>query len=392
MAKFNVNWNRVINIIEVCAKVLRTIILVIAAIVLTCILWGLAFPIMWIVMFNPVMFYLWSLVWPRRAASAFYDVDNEDENNPLDAWATLMIAIFMWLCRKSLRWEINLLPWYAKKHFINEEPTDYNVTEVVRYFRTLPENEKTGFMTNFIPASNDKDEAKIAKDDLYEDLWSMRDMWINKALLAAKNLMRKAFTKDEMQYICDTNDVNTLDKYLKWATLSEEHLQKMMKSTNVEILARVEEHIKRNGVSPDFIAWAYENNANVELLSKNLDIYSQIIMVRRHQRTADDQIVKSWRKYCAGTPEIYSEAQMEFSSVQTKIFYETSHNEMSEEAVFHFFSETIKEKSDVAKVIIENEGEKALKSERIKLLVKSNFVLNSQVLFQQGLLTKCELS
>jgi hypothetical protein len=391
MKKFSINWNNVMNFLGVFGDLMKGIAILIACLVLTIFLWFIAFPIFAVLIFNPVMFYLWSLIVPRGIAGMFYENDYS-ENNPLDEWANLMVAIFGWLCRKSLRWEINLLPWYAKKHFIKTRPTDFGVKDVVRYSRTLPEEEKTGFMTEFIPENEDNDILTAKKEALYDDLWSMRDMWINKALLAAKNTMHKPFTKEEMQYLRDTGDLNTLDAYLKWATLSEEHLKILIVSKDIEILERVAKHIKCNGVSPDFIAWATANNANCELLTKNIDIFSQIVLVRKHQRTADDQIIESWKRFCAGTADIYSEAQVEFNSIQTKVFYETGHPEMSEEAVFHFFSQAIKEKSDVAKIIIEKEGEKALKSKRIKLLVMSNFALHSQILSLQGLLTKSELS
>jgi len=233
MKKLSINWTGVCNFLEKVGDILREAIIIVGAVIMTIVLWCVAFPIFTVLIFNPVMFYMWSLIVPRVISGMFYDKDDEERpNNDLDAWCILMVAAYAWLCRKMLRWEIKFLPWYSKKEYISARPTDFNCNENVRYFRTLPENEKTGFMTNFIPES-DRDVFKTLKDELYAQMWSMRDAYICNSLLAAKNLMRKAFSKEEMQYIRDVENINTLKKYLEWATLSEAHLKALICSKKI---------------------------------------------------------------------------------------------------------------------------------------------------------------
>ena len=170
---------------------------------------------------------------------------------------------------------------------------------------------------------------------------------------------------------------------MKRATLSEEMLKEMLPCSRNDgaIQSRVNAHIIKHGVSAEFVAWATtQGEAFAELGDSDLTIYSQIVMTKQHLCTTDEKVAASWKKFCEATPTIYPEAQKEFCLRQLVIFYETGH-ELSEDAIFHFFFlAATKEQNDMAKAIFRHEGQKALKSERIKTLVKTNYWLNCHAL------------
>jgi hypothetical protein len=265
--------------------------------------------------------------------------------------------------------------------FINEEPTAFSKKDVVRYIRSLEsDGEKTAFFHKLLIMDKDYEERNAKKTALLSEIWAMNDMWLNKPYLEAKEERNEKLTVEEVKYICDSANYTLLDKYMKRATLSEDMLKVMLSYHDERILARVKAHIIKNGVSAEFVKWATSQGEVVaKLVDDCLIVYSQLVMTKELQCTTDEKVAESWKQYLEATPNICREAQLEFCLRQLVIFYELG-RELCEEAVFHFFSLATKEKNEMAKAIFRHEGAKALKSERIKTLVKSNYWLNCHAL------------
>lgn len=381
VSNFNNMWeNKFGPALVRCANVLGWLLQFIACAVLTIAIFGVALPIMWVLMLNPLMFTLWAHIFPKGTADMLYErpMDGHCPNNMVDAWGTICVGIICWGHRRLHGWMPRYFAWNAKRHFIAEEPTAFSKSDVVRYIRSLEsDGEKTAFFHNLLITKEGYDEMNAKKVDLLSSIWSMNDMWLNKPYLEAKEERSEKYTVEEVKYICDSANYTLLDKYMKRATLSEDMLKVMLSYHDERILARVNAHIIRHGVSAEFTAWAYQQNdkAIAQLVDQNLEIYSQIQFTNQLRNSAGQ-----WTAYCRETKHFFTEAEKLFDAFQAKSFYANGHRELSEETVFHFFTLATKEKNDVADVIFKNEGRRALKSERIKTLVKTNYWLNCHAL------------
>ncbi len=355
----------------------------IACVVLTIAIFGVALPIMWVLMLNPVMFTIWAHIFPKGTADMLYErpMDEKQPNNMVDAWATICVGIICWAHRRLHGWMPKHFAWYAKRHFIMEEPTAFSKDDVVRYIRSLEsDGEKTAFFHKLLIMDKDYEERNAKKTALLSEIWAMNDMWLNKPYLEAKEERNEKYTIEEITYICTNANYKLLDAYMSRATLSEEMLKVMLSYHDERILARVYNHIIKHGVSAEFVAWAnMQREGASKLVDDALTVYSQLIVTREHYCSSSEEVAPSWKKYLEATPEICPEAQLEFCSRQLLVFYELG-RELSEKAIFHFFSLATKEKNEMAKIIFRHEGQKALKSDRIKTLVKTNYWLNCHAL------------
>lgn len=367
------------------SDVLSSLLQILACAVLTVAVFGVALPIMWVLMLNPLMFTLWAHIFPKGTADMLYErpMDEKQPNNMVDAWATICVGIICWGHRRLHGWMPRYFAWNAKRHFIAEEPTAFSTEDVVRYLRTLTDGEKVAFFQILLTKDNGYEERNAKKSALLSSIWATKDMWLRNPYLEAKEERNEKLTVEEIKYICESANYTLLDAYMKRATLSEEMLKEMLPCSRNDgaIQSRVNAHIIKHGVSAEFVAWATtQGEAFAELVDSDLTIYSQIVMTKQHLCTTDEKVAASWKKFCEATPTIYPEAQKEFCLRQLVIFYETGH-ELSEDAIFHFFFlAATKEQNDMAKAIFRHEGQKALKSERIKTLVKTNYWLNCHAL------------
>lgn len=384
MAKINVNWNRVMSVVEKVTNFLFNTIQLIACIILTVAIFAIALPIMYLAMLNPVMFALWAHICPKATADLLYERptrENKNPNNLVDAWGTVCVGIICWAHRRLHGWMPRYFAWYAKKHFINAEPTAFCTDDVVRYIRSLQsDGEKTAFFQKLLTMDGYTDQMNEQKQAILNTIWGMKDMWLRLPLLEAKEERSEKFSTEEIKYICEMEKYDLLDAYMRRSTLSEDMLKVMVCCDNGQIHKRVYAHIIKHGVSAEFVAWAHmQGEGATQLVDESLTVYSQIVMTRQLQCTTNEEVVASWKKYLEKTSDIRSEAQKEFCVRQLVEYYKLG-RELCEEAVFHFFSLATKDKNEVASVIFKHEGTKALKSERIKMLVKTNYWLNCRAL------------
>lgn len=360
--------------------VLSTILQIIACAVLTLAIACVALPIMYIAMLNPLMFALWSHIFPKGMADMFYErpMDEKQPNNMVDAWATICVGFICWGHRRLHGWMPKHFAWYAKKRFIMEEPTAFSTEDVVRYLRTLTDGEKVAFFQILLTKDNGYEERNAKKSALLSSIWAMRDMFLRNPYLEAKEERSEKYTVEEIEHLCNNANYKLLDAYMDHSTLSEEMLKVLASCNDGELHKRVYTHIVKHGVSAEFVKWATLQGV-AELVDSCLTVYSQLIVTREHYCSPTQEVAPTWKKFLEATPEICPEAQLEFCSRQLLVFYELG-RELCEDAVFHFFSLATKEKNEMAKIIFHHEGAKALKSERIKTLVKTNYWLNCHAL------------
>ena len=355
----------------------------IACAVLTVAIFGVALPLMYIFWLNPLAFALWSHIFPKGTADMLYErpMDGHYPNNMVDQWGTICVGIICWGHRRLHGWMPRYFAWYAKKVFICEEPTAFSVNDVVRYLNTLTDDEKVSFFDKLLTMDNGYEWRNDKKQVLQKELWAMNDMWLRIPFLKAKVEKRaEKLSVEEIQFICDNANYKLLDSYMDCSTLSENMLKIMVNCHDKSIQKRVYTHIIKHGVSGEFVAWAnMQGEGASKLVDDGVTVYSQLVMVRQQKSTAFEKVCDAWEQYCKAMPNICAEAQFEFNKKQAEIFYETGH-EMDETAVFHFFTLATKEKNEMAEVIFRFEGAKALKSDRIKTLVKTNYWLNCHAL------------
>jgi len=363
------------------SNVLGWLLQFIACVILTVAIFFVALPIMYVLMLNPLMFTLWAHIFPKGTADMLYErpMDEKQPNNMVDAWGTICVGIICWAHRRLHGWMPKHFAWYSKKVFICEEPTAFSVEDVVRYLRTLTDGEKVAFFHKLLIMDKGYEERNAKKSALLSSIWAMRDMFLRNPYLEAKEERNEKFTVEEIEHLCNNANYKLLDAYMNRSTLSEDMLKIMVGCDDERILARVKTHIIKNGASAGFVAWATSQGKVAKLVDDSLTIYSQLVMTKELQCTTDEKVAESWKKFLEATPNICREAQLEFCSRQLLVFYELG-RELSEEAVFHFFSLATKEKNEMAKIIFRHEGQKALKSERIKTLVKTNYWLNCHAL------------
>jgi hypothetical protein len=354
----------------------------IACVVLTIAIFGVALPLMYIFWLNPLAFALWAHIFPKLEAQLFFErpMDGHYPNNMVDQWGTICVGIICWGHRRLHGWMPRYFAWYAKRHFIAEEPTSFSKDDVVRYLRTLTDGEKTAFFHKLLIMDKGYEERNAKKSALLSSIWAMRDMFLRNPYLEAKEERNEKFTVEEIEHLCNNANYKLLDAYMDHSTLSEEMLKIMVNCHDKSIQKRVYTHIIKHGVSGEFVAWAnMQGEGASKLVDDGVTVYSQLVMVRQQKSTAFEKVCDAWEQYCKAMPSICAEAQFEFNKKQAEIFYETGH-EMDETAVFHFFTLATKEKNEMAEVIFHFEGAKALKSDRIKTLVKSNYWLNCHAL------------
>jgi hypothetical protein len=317
---------------------------------------------------NPVMFTIWSHLFPKGMAEHLYELPDDRDQNIVQIWYSICFNFFLFLGRVFCCWTPRYFAWYAKKVFIAEHPVAFNSEDVFRYLNTLNDSEKVVFCHRIL--DTDKD------GSLRKAIWENNNLFFKGAYMKAKEECRMTYSIEELQFICDSANYGLLDSYMNRATLSEDMLKIMIASHDERILARVKAHIIKNGVSAEFVKWATsQGDAIAKLVDDCLTVYSQIQFTNQLRQSAG-----RWTAYCRETKHFFTEAEKLFDAFQAMSFYANGHKEMSEEAIFHFFTLATKEKNDVADVIFKNEGIRALKSERIKTLVKTNYWLNCHAL------------
>lgn len=364
MAKFNFSrvWNNVKYyapkmfwaVIEFCWNyIIRYAAIAVGCVFMACIV----LPVCLILVFNPVSFLLWALLIPASAAS--WIVSN-DEDTVIDNVAGFCIAL--------VKWEMYILPWYAKKHFVAKFPDNFKSSTVMKYFRGLKnEKEQMEFLLNVFPV---KGSMSVEYTQLMKKIWDMAEKNERKLILSAKSYRNKAFSLEEVKYACENNMHELVQENFEFCTPSSEVLKSLIgiyaETDDINCEDWLKVLIKREGLSSELISFAngLKNEKLNQLVEENLLVFGQKSLAQRYN---NNNMLAEWEKFCATTAHICTEAQKFMSRGMMAEFHRRGHH-LSEEAIFYFLSK----KDERAKDILIYESDYGLVSQRIKNLVFSS--------------------
>lgn len=372
MKKINFSgvWNWVLDAIYVVKNFLGMVFcsiiycgaFVLGTVFLAILSYGILFPILTALCFNPIMFPLWTAIVPYTMVKMLYAHDNSETRWALNGW-----AIF-W--RFFIGWEVYLLPWSMKKHFVNSEPEKFGYKSLIRFYRESDNGVETlekmpyNFCDRLWKEGNDDDKKNI--------------------ILARLNSQWRIDTM-HLVFMFDHKMKEELLSYAEKNTLPANFISKLLEENlshcTIDSLSfmLLERQIIKHGLVPELIKIAYRHgNAGVaEHVGRWLSIYGQC-------RQAKNRTTDEWQMFCINTKEICTEAQVLMNVWQAEMFYRTSHK-MSEEAIFYFFSRVPQDatcgfEQYVANSIIANEENCGICSERIRTLVNASFPLKNAVM------------
>lgn len=359
-------WNRVWNNVKYYApkmfwaviEFIRLYIIRYAALAVAC-LFGVCviLPIFLIFICNPVAYLIWALIIPASAASW---VVQGDDDGFLDTIMNFLIS--------TVRWEMYLLPWYAKKHFIAKFPNNFKSSTVMKYFRGLKtEKEQMEFLPNVFPV---KGSMSVEYTQLMKKIWDMAEKNERKLILSAKSYRNKAFSLEEVKYACENNMHELVQENFELCTPSSEVLKSLIgiyaETDDINCEDWLKVLIKRVGLSSELISFAngLKNEKLDKLVEESLLVFGQKSLAQRYN---NNNMLAEWEKFCATTELICTEAQKFMSRGMMAEFHRLGHH-LSEEAIFYFLSK----KDERAKDILIYESDHGLVSQRIKNLVFSS--------------------
>jgi proteasome lid subunit RPN8/RPN11 len=269
-----------------------------------------------------------------------------------------------------LFWEVKLMPWYVKKHFVNEMPSDFSAEEMLRLFQEKLPEEKKGFFGDIVEIDNPA---------LVKFFWDNCDTDDRKTLLSAKIDTLLSYnkrssvnlTKDDINFMLDNNMSELMDKYLKYRTPSAEIFKAMMDKVDDSIICDrlVANLIEREGLSSDLISWVYSVGSEKlkNIVEHALLVHGQKDVTKKYCGFYKGTDAGNWKAFCEETTDICAEAQMEMNhEPMVSLFYETGHH-MDERAIFYWLSQ-----EKFVNHIFSNEPEFGLISSRIKALVNGS--------------------
>lgn len=323
--------------------------------IIVILVWGIAMPVMTVAVFNPVIFPLWAMIWPKKMAAMLFAYDSTD-----GGWLTNGLnAFWQWL----LLWEVRLMPWRARWWFIHETPKRFSKEDRLTYYRLA------------------KDRVSALKHlrhrgcDICEDVWQSNDYADQYAVIKAS----KSYNEEHIAFMLQNKDLHVmLSEYAQQNTLSADVLRMLIRSMSegdfdeglrMKIL---KQQIIKNGLPADMIEEIIgRKDEMARMVSSWLEIYSQCKVTQNANKAA-------WLQFCKTTSKICAEAQKLMTQEEIEVFYASGHK-MAEDAIFSFLSRATKNMRDYAGIvhlIFSNEKAEVLASPRIKAVIDSSAELS----------------
>lgn len=349
------------NILNVLGRVFDFIKEAFAAcflVIIVILVWGIAMPVMTVAVFNPVIFPLWAMIWPKKMAAMLFAYDSTDSG-----WLTNGLnAFWQWL----LLWEVRLMPWHARWWFVDEAPERFSKKNLLKYYRLAKDG---------VAALKHLRHRGV---DISEDVWQSNDYTDQYAVIKAS----KSYNDEHIAFMLQNKDLHVmLSEYAQQNTLSAESLRLLLYSMSggefdeglrMKIL---KQQIIKNGLPSDMIKeFVGKGDELARMVSSWLEIYSQC-------KVAQNANEAEWLQFCCKTTsEICAEAQKLMTQDKIEVFYASGHK-MAEDAIFSFLSRATKNMRDYAGIvhlIFSNEKAEVLASPRIKAVIDSASELSLQ--------------
>lgn len=290
---------------------------------------------MTVLVYNPLMFFIWSIVSPKSVASGLNDMD---------------IPVYTDFVKAVNGWMVHCYPYFMKKYFMElGNFSEYSVSSQLRYYRENPTVEVL---------------RKLSSEALYK-LWSVSENNADRETIV--KIVDSGCSLNREQIMClQKHGLNELlvDYFLK-NTPSVDIVRVMMKENREVFLFIVEKY----GLSSQLLREMYENST-VELISeaeKKLESYS-------HRRIALECASATrghefWKIFCNETENISISAQKVMQPWQYVDYYSTDHK-LSETALEYLFANDAYCK--LWSMIFEHEPKNGIANAKIKSLVAAN--------------------
>ncbi|MBQ9034857.1 MAG: hypothetical protein IJ099_02700 [Alphaproteobacteria bacterium] len=328
-------------------------------VIIVILLWGIAMPVMTVAVFNPVIFPLLAMIWPKKMAAMLFAYDSTDSG-----WLTNGLNAF-W--RRLLLWEVRLMPWHARWRFVDEAPERFSKKNLLKYYRLA------------------KDGVAVLKHlrhrgvDICEDVWHSSDYADHLAVVKASKL----YNEEHIAFMLQNKDLYVmLSAYAQQNTLSADVLRMLIKTMSGNFdeglrMKILKQQIIKNGLPADMIEEIIgKKDELARMVSSWLEIYSQCKVAKKADKT-------EWLQFCRKTSKICAEAQkLMMTQEEIEVFYASGHK-MAEDAIFSFLSRATKNMRDYAGIvhlIFSNEKAEVLASPRIKAVIDSSAELSLQKL------------
>ena len=323
--------------------------------IIVILVWGIAMPVMTVAVFNPVIFPLWAMIWPKKMAGMLFAYDSET-----GGWLTNGLnAFWQWL----LLWEVRLMPWHARWWFVDEAPERFSKEDLLHYYRLAKDG-----VTALI-------HLRHRGVDICEDVWQSNDYADQLAVIKAS----KSYNDEHIAFMLENKDLHAmLSEYAQQNTLSADVLRMLIRSMSggdfdeglrMKIL---KQQIIKNGLPANMIEEIIGRKDELaRMVSSWLEIYSQCKVTQNANKAA-------WLQFCKTTSKICAEAQKLMTQEEIEVFYASGHK-MAEDAIFSFLSRATKNMRDYAGIvhlIFSNEKAEVLASPRIKAVIDSSAELS----------------
>lgn len=298
-----------------------------------------------VIIFNPVSFLFWALVYPRFAANVLY-------NDDFDILNGIIVAFNGWM--------VNALPWYSKKHFIKRSSLrDWSSCVQFKYFtrerhtyECLKEMDNEGIRYTW-------------KHGTYSDRAMIAESGMRLEDDEFKFLLEHGFPKAARTYL-----ENNTPSVLKMKYLLDAVEKEVAEGKDDMLLKIFIPAVIRYGLSPVLLNNILEGDKWVDgikyAVRKAVECYGQKTLV---QRLSDSSLYKGeFTAFCKQNDAICKEAQLRLSPWQYLVFHNTGH-QLDRETIV-----AILKGGDLswAQMIFENEPNYGMVDENVKALVNNN--------------------
>ena len=332
-------------------------------VIIVILVWGIAMPVMTVTVFNPVIFPVWAMIWPKKMAAMLFAYDSTDSG-----WLTNGLnAFWQWL----LLWEVRLMPWRARWWFIHETPKRFSKEDRLTYYRLAKDGAEA------------LEHLRHRGCDICAEVWNGA-VWGAPSDAERFDVIRSKGLNDrlspeEINFMIDNQELREqLEDYLKYNTLSVETLRMLIETMSggefdeglrMKIL---KQQIIKNGLPANMIEEIIGRKDELaRMVSSWLEIYSQCKVAQNANEAA-------WLQFCKTTSEICAEAQKLMTQEEIEVFYASGHK-MAEDAIFSFLSRATKNMRDYAGIvhlIFSNEKAEVLARPHIKAVIDSSSELS----------------
>lgn len=309
---------------------------------------GIVFASCILICYNWFLFPIWALARPKSVAEDM----TEDRGKNDNLWNN-----FFNFVTPLLAWQIRLLPWYARKHFVATMPETFDKVDLVKYYRR----------------AEDKAEAfKLfdGRDDAKSYLWYKMADGERDGYLTIANV----WTNDMLQYAIENDLKAEIREYFKTNTPSEELAKLMLKEaeTKAWVMDIFSNCIKKHGLNKCLVNDVFTNGSgNLQnAVGKALDVYAQVAIIKSLSAGYhNDQKDKDWADFCKQTPNFYPEAEKAMAYGMFAEFYKSGHR-LSEDGICYHL-QVCSEGSVILHAIFDEQAEDILASERAMAIMNS---------------------